>query len=103
MVSLELESCAVNVCCPITSRAACPVVKSPANRAAAQRKNTGIAFMRNIDGRLTVWILSLNYSKGSAADRFSRVMPARHTLVRKWHASQTKALQPKRHLQPGGT
>jgi hypothetical protein len=44
-VSLELESWEVKVGCPITSRAACPVVKSAAHNAAAENKNIEMHFM----------------------------------------------------------
>jgi hypothetical protein len=57
MVSLELESCDVNVDCPITSLAACPVVKSAAAPAAAHRSMTERDFMNNFDVDL-----SPNYS-----------------------------------------
>jgi hypothetical protein len=50
MMSLELESWEVKVVCPITSRAACPVVKSAAHTAAAQNKNMEKHFMRNVVG-----------------------------------------------------
>jgi hypothetical protein len=76
-VSLELESWLVNVSCPITARAACPVMKSPADMAAAQRNNPRRHFMRNIDGRVRMRILPFDYSKPG--------MPVRDTRVRKRH------------------
>jgi len=50
IISLELESWEVKVVCPITSRAACPVVKSAAHKAAAENKNMEMHFMRNVVG-----------------------------------------------------
>jgi hypothetical protein len=50
MMSLELESWEVKVVCPITRRAACPVVKSAAHTAAAASKNMEMHFMRNVVG-----------------------------------------------------
>ena len=58
IVSLELESWEVKVDCPITSRAACPVVKSAAHTAAAENKNMEMHFMRNVLD-LNLWILNL--------------------------------------------
>jgi hypothetical protein len=52
MVSLELLSWLVNVSCPITSLAACPVVKSAADSAAAPSKKTRVHFMRVMVGRI---------------------------------------------------
>ena len=52
-VSLELGSWLVKVVCPITSLAACPFVKSAALMAAAQRMNTEMHFMRNVNGCVT--------------------------------------------------
>jgi hypothetical protein len=45
MVSLEFASCEVKVDWPITSLAACPVVKSAANPAAAHKNMTEWNFM----------------------------------------------------------
>ena len=53
-MSLELESWEVKVGCPITSRAACPVVKSAAQTAAAENKNIEMHFMGNFVGPLRV-------------------------------------------------
>jgi hypothetical protein len=63
MVSLEFGSWLVNVVCPITSLAACPVVKSAALMAAAQRMNTEMHFMRNVNGCVTMRTATIDYSK----------------------------------------
>src|SRR5579872_3234372 len=51
IVSLEFGSAFANVGCPITARAACPVVKSAAHAAAAHKRIVGMHFMRNVNGR----------------------------------------------------
>jgi hypothetical protein len=64
MVSLELGSWLVKEVCPITNLAACPLVKSAALMAAAQRMNTEMPFMRNVNGCVTMLrIVSTDYSK----------------------------------------
>jgi hypothetical protein len=64
MVSLEFGSSLVNVVCPITSLAACPLVKSAALMAAAQRMNTEMHFMRSVNGCVTMRTVIIDYSKG---------------------------------------
>jgi hypothetical protein len=49
MVLLEFGSAWVNVGCPITARAACPVTKSAAHAAAAQKRRIGMHFMRDVN------------------------------------------------------
>ena len=51
------------VVCPITSLAACPVVKSPAAAAAAERRNIEMHFMRRMDGSLTLRSVTIDYSR----------------------------------------
>src|ERR1035437_4634042 len=64
MVSLEFVSWLVKVDCPITSRAACPVTNFWAKRAATQRRNTEIHFMRNVYGCVSILKINHKYSKG---------------------------------------
>src|SRR5258708_31544548 len=83
MVSLELESWEVKVDCPITSLAACPVVKSAAHTAAAEIRNMEIHFMRNVVGPESLVLESSIIARLSAC---ARMMPRRHTGVLNRHA-----------------
>jgi hypothetical protein len=69
----------VNVSCPITALAACPVVKSAAHATAAPNKISPIHFMRDIKGRLVKLALILNYSKDLRHNSETSVMPPGHT------------------------
>src|ERR1700674_3629209 len=73
------SSCLVNVTCPITALAACPVVKSAAHATAAHRTTSPIHFMRDIKGRVVKLALILNYSKGLRHNSETSVVPRRHT------------------------
>src|ERR1700753_4258147 len=81
MVSLEFESWLVNVVCPITRRAACPVVRAPDwPNAATENKKTERYFMcgrrNSSDAALTP-----DYSKQRERTFPLRVTPRRHTGV----------------------
>src|ERR1035441_5535992 len=86
-VSLEFGSWLVNVVWPITSLAACPVVKSAAAAAAAKSRKTEIHFMRDIEECVPVANVILNYSKRVPVNRDASVAPAGHTRVSERHAS----------------
>jgi hypothetical protein len=62
-VSLEFGFWSVKVAWPITALAACPVVKSAAQTAAAHSRKTEIRFMRRVEENVPIDNSILNYSK----------------------------------------